>query len=80
MVLKVLAKIDLALSNEKGGASVEKLTFIEKKHLLKADEERLWSIDRLFEEAELDTNTNTMIAGFDNTTIRILDMDGVRDD
>jgi hypothetical protein len=34
-------------------------------------------MDRLFEEAELDTNTNTMIVVFDNKTIRILDTEEV---
>jgi hypothetical protein len=61
---------DLALSNEKGGASFEKLTFTEKKLLLMADQERSWSMDRLFEDADFDTNT--MIADFDNKTFSIL--------
>jgi hypothetical protein len=61
---------DRALSNEKGGASFEKLTFTEKKLLLMADEERSWSMDRLFEDADFDTNT--IIAEFDNKTFRIL--------
>jgi hypothetical protein len=63
---------DIALSNEKGGASFEKLTFTEKKLLLMADEERLWSMDRLLnKKAAFDTNT--MNADFDNKTFRVLD-------
>jgi hypothetical protein len=66
------------LSKERGGASFEKLTFTEKKLLLMADEERLWSMNRLDNNADFDTNT--MIAGFDTKTFRILDKEDVNFD